>query len=411
MQILTNAQRPQRFNRSPAFPVAGKMKPYGLYPVFGFPVLPGETLQSLSLKWRNVSMPVKHPLAGAWLECWAVYVKLTDINPDMGQMFISDTYTGQFSDTAGTDKPRFFTKTGQIRWIEMAVEAVHNAYFIHEDETARTIDGVPMVRQNNVGWYQNFIFEPADEAVPTTDASNLYAHLNEWAMLQQMQMTELTYEKYLETFGVSPKSTRRDDPEILRYARSWTQPVNTIDPTTGAPSSAWFWSDDVKLDKPKRFVEPGFVVVLATVRPKMFNAGIASSIIGNMWGFSDWYPSYNLSDPTAGVKDISTDDPVFAAATRADAGEKVLKYDHRDILSHGEQFINFDPATESIYDLPMSNGMNLDDDATVQDLRGQYCTATDVANLFVSATANDQFTNYEGIGQALISGHVTDTTR
>lgn len=400
----------RRINRTPNFPILGQVKPYGLYPIFCHPVLPGETLQSANIKWRMVSSPVLHPLAGAWSETWLVYVKFTDIDPALGNMFISDTYsTTGF--TASGDNERFFVKSGQIDWVRLATEKVYEKYFIGSEETySRTIDSVPMVKLNNTSWYQNLRFQPTDSAVPTTDATDMYAHLQDWAALQHMGMTEMTYQKYLETFGVSPKNVDDTAPEILRYARSWTQPVNTVDPSTGAPSSAWYWSDDVKMEgKPKRFQEPGFVIALTTVRPKMFQKHIASSMVGNMWGFKDWYPSYNLADPTAGVREIATDDPVFHATFRTYTGEDTLIYDHRDVLSHGEQFIN--NTVTPIHRIPFAAGMFGNDDSDNQDVRGEYPATADIDALFVSATATDKFLTYEGLASLVVSGHIEDTTR
>ena len=357
----------------------------------------------MSQKSRMLSLPVKHPLAGAWLENWLVYVKFTDLDRELGQSFISDDVSTS-GYVAAADQPRHFTGAGQIDWIKKCVERVHKAYFVHENETPRFIDGVPQVKLNNVSWYQNCVFEAAAEAVPTADADELYAHLQGWQMLQQMQMTELTYEKYLETYGVRSIAENKGDPEILRFARSWTQPVNTVEPTTGAPSSAFVWSDQITMDKAKRFDEPGFILMLTAVRPKMFQANLGHSMVGNLWGFSDWYPSYNMQDPTAGVKKLLKDDHVFAAALDDSGGETIL-YDHRDLLMHGEQFINDDAHP---YSLPMSTGLQTATGSEPEDLRGEYCKESDIAPLF---TGTDPRCYYEGMAHCTISGHVWDSTK
>lgn len=402
--IVVDPKNRTRKNRTPNFPVAGTVKPFGLYPIFAHPVLPGETLQSMSFKHRTLSMPIKNPLVGCWAEHWLVYVKFTDLDRDLGQSFINDTTSSSAWD-ASADSARYFTKTGQVDWIRKCTERVHDAYFVNDDETPQTIDGVRKCKLNNASWYQNMIFKPADDAVPTIDGQDMYQHLQGWMMLQQAQMTELTYEKYLETYGVSSVRKNVGDPEILRFSRSWTQPTNTVEPTTGSPSSAWAWSDQIKMDKAKRFDEPGFVVMLACYRPKMFQENLPYSMIGNLWGFSDWYPSYNLEDPTAGVKTLLSTDPVFSAAAQ-DVGVEELLYDHRDLLSHGEQFVN--DWTTQPYDLPSSSGLEVKDASTQAQLRGEYPTDTNVDNMFAGT---DKVLYYEGIGQAVISGHITDTTK
>lgn len=396
-----------RAQRRPNFPFAGSIQPFGLYPVWAHPVLPGETLQSMSSKSRVISMPVKHPMAGAWLEQWLVYVKFTDIDRNLGQMFVSDTYpTTGF--TFGADAPRYFGASGQINWVQKAVERIHSAWFIHDGETPRAIDGVRQVKLNNVSWYQNMMFEPTDVAISTADASTTYEQLDAWMMLQQMNMTELTYEKYLETYGVTSVRQNVGDPEVLGFSRSWTQPTNTVEPTTGIPSSAWVWADEFKISKSKRFDEPGFLIALQCVRPKMFvnTLNLKASMVGNLWGFSDWFPSYNLSDPTARVRQMPSTEALFGANAQ-DAGTKQLLYDTADLLSHGEQFLNGGPSD---YTLPMSSGFEVKTASQPEDMRGEYCKAADITALFTGVTASKQVCNYEGMAFAVISGHIQDMT-
>jgi hypothetical protein len=407
MLIDTTMAAKKRHTRRPTFPMAGTMSPYGFHPLMAHPVLPGETLQSATAKMKFISKPVAHPLVGAWLETWLCYVKFTDIDRNLGEMFIKDDVSTS-GYVASTGDPRYFVQSGQIDWIRMCVDKIHNAYFLDEGETRRDIDGVPMCKINNRSWYQNMIFKPADDAVPVTDGSDTYAHLSGWAMLQQMQMTELTYEQYLETYGVKPNQANDGDPEILRFHRSWTQPTNHVEPSTGAPSSAFVWSEEIKMDKPKRFTEPGFVVLMGCIRPKLFQDNLAASMVGSLWGFSDWFPSYNLEDPTAGVKTLAKDDPVFYG-TATDEGDEELLYDHRDLLSHGEQFIN---TVSHPYRLPVATALNVKTGANANDIRGEYPTTTDIENLFVSPTTDDTArVYYEGLGLLTVSGHVTDTTR
>lgn len=404
IQVIQGSGK-KRHKRTPNFPLAGVMKPYGLYPIMMHPVLPGETMNHFSLKWRCLSMPIVHPLVGSWLETWLVYVKFTDLSRDLGEMFIDDTFSTSGYLNSGGDE-RYFTADGEIDWIKLATERFHDAYFIDEGETARTIDGVRKTKASFMSWYENMMFKPADDALSTTDVRETQEELSAEAMLLMMNMTEMSYEKYLEQYGVQSIRTAEGKPEILRYARSWTQPVNTVEPTDGSPSSAWVWSDQIDADKAKRFTEPGFILAVASVRPKFFQKHLEHSAIGRMWGFTDWYPAYNLTDPAASIRQMDSTDAVFHADHRTDAGTKDLLYDHRDLLSHGEQFVN--EWGQTPYTLPLSAGLTAQDAATPQDLRGQYVDDTAIDALFVSATASDKFCYYEGIGRLDISGHIVD---
>lgn len=404
IQVMAPGMAPaKRTNRTPNFPMAGTCVPYGLYPIMSHPVLPGETLQSFTAKLSAVSMPIIHPLAGCWMESWLVYTKFTDLDRNLGQMFVSDSYSTS-GWTAGSNAERYFVRSGEIAWLQKITENFHANYFVHDGETAQTIDGVPLVKLNNASWYQNMMFEPAEVAVDTSGAADLYEQLTGWMMLQQMNLTELTYEQYLQQYGAWAPEAAVGAPEILRFARSWVKPTNVISPTDGSPASAWVWNDEIKATKAKRFNEPGFITLFVTFRPKLYQSGIRASMIGKLWGFSDWFPAYNLQDPTAGIKNLSSQDAIF---TTPGATNKSLIYDHRDLLSHGEQFVN---TSSHPYRLPTSSGLSVADAATTEQIRGEYPTASDVEALFVTATDPQDRLYYEGISQCVISGHIVETT-
>jgi len=127
-------------------------------------------------------------------------------------------------------------------------------------------------------------------------------------------------------------------------------------------------------------------------------------MVGNMFGYSDWFPIYTLNDLTVGIKEIDTDDFVFETASCVDVGEKTMIYDHCDLFMQGEIFIN--DWINNLYDYPVSFGLMMEDAATNLDLRGEYATETDIDNLFVGATESDKRCYYDGIVNFTISGHV-----
>lgn len=410
--IVQPGETRKRFHRRPNFPIAGTMRPFGLYPIMIHPVLPGETLKSGKARWSVISQPLANPLSGAWLESWFFYVKLTDIDRDLGEMFISDSMSTS-GYTAGSGRQHFFSISGSINWVYLCLDKIRDAYFKNEGEDNVDLGSpdfsVPQMKINNRSWYQNIMFEPAEVALDTTGERDHREQMSAYDMVTQMQMTELSYESYLEQYGVSSMRTGLGEPEILRFSRSWTKPTNHVDPSTGAPSSAWVWNDEMGLEKDKRFNEPGFIIMLAGVRPKMMNGMIAASLVGNMWGFSDWYPAYNLTDPQAGIKRIGTDDDVFVTTINAAEGEVQCLYDQRDLLNHGEQFIN--DIINNPYPHPLSTFHNLEASATPMQQRGEYAKHDDIDALFASSASEDKVRcQYEGIVGLTIAGHVTDTT-
>ncbi len=410
VQVIQPGETRKRFHRRPNFPIAGGLKPFGLYPIMCHPVLPGETLKSATSKWTVISQPLKNPFVGAWLESWWFYVKLTDLDRDLGQMFISDDYSTS-GWTAAAARERYFTYSGAIDWIRKCTERCHDAYFISEGEATEGMTSpevsIRKIKLNNRSWYQNLMFEPAEVALDTTGERDHKDQMTAWEMLNQMQMTELSYESYLEQYGVRSMRLGIGEPEILRFTRSWTKPTNVIDATDGKPTSAWVWNDEMKLEKDKRFDEPGFIIQLAAVRPKMYQGAQLNSMVGEMWGFSDWYPAYNLTDPTAGIKRIGSDNLIWETTWNAAEGEVQLLYDVRDLLSHGEQFINDHSPN---YPWPKANGWSGIAAASPANVRGEYCDNAAIDDLFVGAADNQERCYYEGITSLTIAGHVQDTT-
>lgn len=403
IHIVQPGETRTRVTRSPNMPVAGTLMPMGLYPLNFTMVLPGETLKGMSTKLRLISRPVKHPLAGCWYEGWMFYIKLTDMDRSLGEMFISDD-VDPTPHLAAADRPKFFTKLGQVDWIKKCYDRVIESYFVHQDETAPTIDGVAMAKLQNLWWGQNLQFQDlTGGATPTPDTAG---PIDAYEMARIMGMTEISYEQYLKQYGVQSVKTEIGKPEILRYWRSWTQPTNTIDPATGAPSSAWTWSEDIKAEKDIYFREPGFLLMMQAVRPKFYLPQVTASLAGEMWGFSDFFPAYNLDDPAYAVKGFMPSNKIMSGVGGADT--KPLWVDRSDFLSHGEQFVN--DWTDGPR-LPRASGISFAASATKAQLRGEYPTVADVQDLFTAkATRNDTIVYYEGISSLRIAGHIKDQT-
>ena len=407
LDVIQPGQQRRRVMRTPAFPIAGGIKPQGLYPYFFAPVLPGETLDKSTLKATYVSSPLVSPLSGWWLETWLYYVRLTDIDRDLGQMFIGQL-TSSAAYQAPSNRARFFTKQGQIDWAYLCTKTVHAHHFLDQGETAKTIDGVPMIKRINTDWTESAINEAgiAGSETAVGVAEDVTPQLQAFLMMRQMGMSALSYEDYLKTYGVQSVKVEEGEPELLSYRRFWTLPSNVIDPATGLPTGSAYWRLDEKTEKPKLFKEPGFIIGFHAVRPKMFDGKQVYSRAASMWGFRDFIPSYTLSDPTAAIYNRDPFDMPEFSGTGAVDNSLEIYFDHRDLLSHGEQFIN----GASRLAIPKANGRSFAPSASMQDIRGQYATTADVDALFASATAGHKFVDYEGIAQLTVKGHVQDFT-
>ena len=407
LDVMNPGQTRRRIQRQPSFPVAGGIRPQGLYPVMFTPVLPGETLEAATYKATYVSSPLVSPLSGWWLETWLYYVRLTDIDRELGQMFIGQL-TSSAAYQAPSNRARYFTKAGQIDWCYLATEVVHNHHFRDEGEVRRDIDTVPMIKRVNTDWTESAIDEASlsgSEAALGT-AEDVTPQLQAFLMMRQMGMSALSYEEYLKTYGVASVKVEEGEPELLAYRRYWTLPSNVIDPATGLPTGSAYWRVDEKAEKPKLFKEPGFLISFHAVRPKLFDGKQRYSRSASLWGFRDFIPSYTLTDPTAAIYNRDPHDlPEFSGTGSTDNAVEIY-FDHRDLLSHGEQFIN----SASRITPPVANGRSFAASSEVQDIRGQYPTQADIDALFSSATASHRVVDYEGIYQTRIKGHIQDFT-
>ena len=410
IRALRRGEGRTRHVRRPTFPIAGIMKPYGLYPLMCHPVAPGDTLTHLEGQFRVLSKGIKHPLVGAWLEMWAVYVRLTDLQrptaPDQPPPILAQ-FIKEGVSTAGVTfaaaSPRYFGIGAQVKWLQLVTERVAKAFFVHSEEPLRTIDGVPQIKMLGANWYQNAVFTPANVAPVATDVEALDEQISQTQLGRLGDMIELTYDRWVEEWGVEPKERTEGVPEILRYFREWTLPTNTVEATTGVPTSCWTWSGKLSMEKAKRFDEPGFVVLVGAVRPKMYASKQISSMLGQLWGRGWWEPPMKVLDP------VDQLDIVSAANVMSGMDSSSVRVDRADVWTHGEQFVNCGTA-EHPYTLPVATGPSWVAASTPEDLRGEYCSLADVDALFSGAPANQKFCFYEGIVRLSVKGVVTDET-
>ena len=232
-----------------------------------------------------------------------------------------------------------------------------------EDWDESTLDGLPLTQVANKSWLDSLTLEDekrdADRDVnmdlnndgditvqEALDAQSI------WQAQRDAGVEQMDYEDWIRTFGITipeePTSFNEHKPELLRYSRQWQYPVNTVDPATGTPSSAVSWVSAFTADKNRLFKEPGFIIGLQVSKPKVYIRDVKGSLAGFMETLENWLPALSHSHYEKGFKQ-------FAAAggpapnlfvDEADAPQGYW-VDIRDLLVHGDQFLNFDPAGAS----------------------------------------------------------------
>ena len=127
-------------------------------------------------------------------------------------------------------------------------------------------------------------------------------------------------------------------------------PSNTIDPTTGAATTAVTWSIDERADKNRFIKEPGFVVGLTLARPKVYLSNQTGSLTGIMDTAAEWLPAIFRDDPYSSLIQVAAAQGPLTGQTKG------YVFDLRDLFLYGEQFTNFTPeAAMNAIALPGDN--------------------------------------------------------
>lgn len=392
MQIGFDQGFGDRHTRSPRHNFATEQHFWEIQPFLLAPVLPGETLNSFTLQSRVVTPPLKSRVVGWWLEYYIFYVPFR-LMPDAANlvaMFVDPTVT--LSPTAAAAY-RYYDGRG-YDFISQCLQVVTQEWFRREGETwsGSTIRANRPAASHNM---ENFMESLIDNTV-LPDGGLVSANPNVDDLERARMVTEyrrqlrtmgadggqMDYEEVLASYGASIKKAKeRDRPELLRYIRDWTYPVNTVEPTTGVPTTAASWAVADKADKSRRFNEPGFIFGVQIVRPKVYftnQTGNASTMLDRA---QRWLPPVmDDSGMERSLAEFTTTQGPFGKSAAGFTNGYWL--DVRDLFNYGDQY--YDIATAA-----QANGIALPTVAQVQ----RYATLA-IANTLLNTA--DQLTIADG---------------
>lgn len=400
--VVQEMPRTRRKLREPRHPFAVKHEPYAITPFCVAPVLPGETLKSFQWQARAVTDPLKSALVGWHLEYYWFYVKFRDlsiataltdmmVNPDRDMSDVDDITTDTAFYHPGT--------VGNINFTKEAYKAIVEYWFRNDGEAwnSNLIGSYASSQINGNAWLDSVsITGPADIAAEPqlvvggdgyVTPSEIDTLMRKWQILREQGLTNQTYEEFLMTYGVSMPEVEVNKPELLRYVKTWQYPSNTVEPTTGIPSSAVSWTVQERGDKDRFFKEPGWIVGLTVARPKLYRSNQKGSLAHLMNTVYSWMPATLRDDPQVGVKAIANTNALLNGITAAN-----YWVDFKDLLIYGDQFVNFalTDTDMGLVALPTA-GMNW-----------QYPTQAMVQTLFAGAAKNvrqDGVASFHILGQ------------
>lgn len=408
-QSLKLASVPQvgRKLRNPAHSWQVRNKPFTLQPICIAPVLPGETLKNALFQARIVTEPIKNPLVGWWVEYYWFYVKHRDLAGSATfQSMMIDPGTSMASQVVAGAETKMYRNANKIDWLGQCVDRIVTEYFRGEGDNPPDVDGLPVVQIKENSVFDNAMLSSALQANDfsvdlnanaTITASEVERALVQWEFLKANNLMTMSYEDYLRTYGVKVADPEFSRPELLRYTREWSYPVNTVEPTTGVPSSAVSWAISERIDKDRFFKEPGFIVGLTCARPKVYFSAQRCAAVNLLDDAYAWLPALMRDDPATSLKRLASNADSIITTT----GNAEFVLDVRDLFMYGDQFVNFDLAGG------LADGSHVA--MPTAGLERRYPALADINNLFVGGTPT-ALVKQDGIIRLSILGGLVDET-
>ena len=408
------APRVNRKMRSPQHTWAVKQRPFVITPFMIAPVLPGETVKAGVMQARVVSDPLNasrfSSITGWWLEHYVFYVKHSQMpHGDLFKNMMIDPSASLAGAADTTVSSTWYHPGSGINWVKQCMIPVVEAYFRDEGEAwnARLVDGEPIARLNGNGVFDSVATAVQNDARDfnldlnadsTIKASEAAKALMMWEYLRSNNLTEMTYEDYLRTFGVRvDPEIDAGVPELLRYSREWQYPNNVVDPTTGVPVPGLSWGINLRMDKDRYIKEPGFIFGVTVARPKVYLGNQRGPAVHLMQDGITWLPIMLRDNDFSSLKQVTKAGSILPTAT-ADG----FWVDISDIFVHGDQFFHNTveatamPTAGPIISLPEAG------------LNARYPTKAQIDGLFKDVGNNVLW--QDGVMRLSVLGTIVDTT-
>lgn len=403
-----------RVTRSPQHRFYLEHMPFQIQPFMLAPVIPAETLKNANLQARVVTDPILNKLVGWWIEYYFFYVKLRDLDD-------REDFTGFLTDLSydlsaheSAASVAYNHGAGGINWAALCTKRIVETYFRDEGEAWDDflINSMPCAAINVNGFIQsaglNDVYAVDDPVIATETAgtldntvitaSEVDAALTTWQFQRAHNMTDMTYEDWLRSYGIATPREQLHRPELLRYLREWSYPANTVDPTDGSASSAVSWAIRDRIDKDRFFREPGFIVGLTVARPKVYLKNVDGSAADYMRNAVQWLPALLRDDPWTSLAHYAHDDgPLQTVVTDTDG----YWVDIKDLLLYGDDFVNVARS---------GTGLNMVSLPSADLANKHYPTDADVDGLFTGSADTARQVRQDGIVTLDILGTQTDTT-
>lgn len=359
--IIQDGGKMQRDTRTPEYSFQLRtQRPYEIRPFLCAPVLMRETMKHLSWKSVTHTDALASRNLGAWLEQHFYYVKLRDLEErDDIAPFILNQATDLSSLNRAASNYTYHAGSG-VDWLFACYKRIVDEYWRHDGEvynTAGTTDattGMSLAKIHSAphrcGIMDSMVSESdLDTAMPSIPSGEMTDLQQAWIAYQAAlsnAMVEMTFEDYLALGGVRVRKDESHIPELIGFRKQWTLPSTGMDQSSGTTQSVWFWQMEGEQRKRFIFEEPGFIVGIQCIRPKVYLKNQSSSQIALLTEFVRWLPPQLKGMHGASLDLLDAHAEPFNALDVAGNNTKGVWFDIMDLFQYGDQFVDFDMTLE-----------------------------------------------------------------
>lgn len=370
------APRMTRRMRRPTHNAFLHFLPWTLTPFMIAPVLPGETLKNALFQARVLTTPVTNQLCGWWIETYWFYVKHRHL---MNNQLLPSTlrdYVAPMLDqsatfaTEGSTLTHLHSQSGDLSITRDVYNVICNHFFLDESSYRAVANtGLQKVRLRLPGWWDSIIPTDnlttgyggiGDDTIGTAaldQVGEIGKALEQWQTLVMLGVTDLSYDDWLRSFGVSVAAPREDRPELIRYTREWQYPSSavSVDATAQRVSTVLNWALTERIDKDRRFSEPGAIMACVVARPKAYHS-LRTSGIGQLSSAMGWQTPMNSGGLYEQYLPVN--------------GLTGYSFDSRDLYLHGDQWVYAVRGTTNVpaIAMPADGAMDFASDAEINAL-------------------------------------------
>lgn len=320
-------------------------RPFEIQPFCIAPVAAGDSVKSLRFEARVLTDPIVNQITGWWAEQYWFYVPISVLDEyEAAQANVitpAHDLSGLVTD-AGTGN--YETSNGPS-WLSMCMKPIIRHYFRKEGEdwntSGRTMatygsGSMPIAGLVGKTWVDSVV---RTSTLSLTGGGTDYE--DRWEIYEQLRKQKLinmTFREYLMREGViTPQQLLEAEsdyrkPELWRFVRQFTYPSNVVNPQeTNEVVSACSWVLSERLDKSYFCQEPGFVVGVAVVRPKLYRGEQLANGTMMLRDARTWLPNMFEDSPQESLDERTTN-------TALDTTEAHI-VDVASLYTMGDQFL------------------------------------------------------------------------